>query len=102
MAEDTTFTAADVERVAAQVDARCADLGEADRRVLEGVFALAGTAAAAQLDDDVSGFLMPTDMPALTFSAPTAAPDMRKAGGSKDVSGGMFLAFKFQTVFVSS
>jgi len=46
---------ADVERVAALLDARCADLNEKDRSALHAIFALAGRAVAPE-SDEVRGF----------------------------------------------
>jgi hypothetical protein len=50
---DTTFTIADVERLAGVLDS--VELDDQDRRTLHAVFALAGSAVAGE-DDEVSGF----------------------------------------------
>ena len=54
---ETTFELADVERLAATLDA--VDLDDTDRATLHAVFALAGRAAADERENEVSGFLLP-------------------------------------------
>jgi hypothetical protein len=53
--DETTFKLADVERLAAILDAKCVDLDDKDRTLLHGIFALAGQASAGE-PEEVSGF----------------------------------------------
>jgi hypothetical protein len=53
-----TFELSDVERLATTLDA--VDLDDSDRVTLHAVFALAGQAAAAETEDEVSGFSGPS------------------------------------------
>jgi hypothetical protein len=102
MGDETTFTTADVDRLATRLEPLCAGLDDADLRLLHNLFALAGSAVAAD-DDDVSGFIMPTDMPMLiptdmpsnplssnaTFGMRTSAPGISGGGFSHSFRFGM-------------
>jgi hypothetical protein len=55
---EVNFQLSDVERLATTLDA--VDLNDSDRATLHAVFALAGQAAAAETEDEVSGFSAPS------------------------------------------
>ena len=53
---EKAFALGDVERLAAALDTKCADLDDRDQATLHAVFTLAGRAAAVGNEDEVSGF----------------------------------------------